>query len=210
VPSSHVDPAMQTTSSTSARAFRASLWPVVGLIVSLPFWGPSFTSAGHAQMPPPTQFDVQAVYLFDFAKFVRWPAGREHDTLTFCIAGERRYAESLARIVEGEHIGERPLSARIIERPENVSGCDVLFISDAAKDRLDEFLAASARRPMLTVSDIPAFLERGGMIKFLPVGNRIRFSVDLRSVSQGGISLSSELLKVAVSVNGKPAGGGGQ
>jgi hypothetical protein len=48
------------------------------------------------------------------------------------------------------------------------------------------------------------------MINFLIVEKRVRFSVDLRPVTHSGLSLSSELLKVAVAVNGRPAGGGAQ
>jgi hypothetical protein len=73
---------------------------------------------------------------------------------------------------------------------------------------MDALLAASAGKPVLTVSDIPGFLDRGGMIQFLVQDNRVRFSVNLRPVARSSISLSSELLKVAVAVNGRSSGGG--
>ena len=77
----------------------------------------------------------------------------------------------------------------------------------SVKDRLDALLAPIAGKPIVTVSDIPGFLDRGGMIQFVLVDNRVRFSISLDPVNRSQVALSSELLKVAVTVNGKPGGG---
>jgi len=161
-----------------------------------------------AQAPKPTQYDIQAVYLYDFARFVRWPAAVSDGSLDICVAGQPVYLDTLKKIVTGESIDGHPLGVRLLQHPGDEAGCDVLFIGAAAKDRLDSLIAATAGKPVLTVSDIPGFLDRGGMIQFLVIDNRVRFSVDLRPIERSGISVSSELLKVAVSVNGKTAGGG--
>ena len=161
----------------------------------------------HAQPPAPSQSDVQAVYLFDFAKFVRWPAAEETEPLTICTAAPKPFADTVARLIAGERIESRPLAIRTIQSPADETGCAILFIDASAKDRIGDLLAATAGKPVLTVSDAPGFLDRGGMIQFLVVGNRVRFSVDLRPAERSGVSLSSELLKVAVSVNGRPEAG---
>ncbi len=163
-----------------------------------------------AQTPGPLLVEVQAVYLFDFAKFVRWPEGSEHDTLTICVAGPKAYTDTLTRLVKGERINARPLAVREVQTPEDEAGCEIVFIEDAAKDHLDELLAATDGKPVLTVSDVPGFLDRGGMIQFLVIAKRVRFSVDLRPATRNGIGLSSELLKVAVNVTGKGSNGGGR
>jgi hypothetical protein len=158
-----------------------------------------------AQSSAPSQLDVQAVYLFDFAKFVRWPEGAEHGTLTICVDGEKAYVDRLTRLVKSEQIDSRPLAVRAVQTPADVAGCDILFLSVSAKDQEAAMLAATTGKPILTVSDIPGFLDSGGMIQFLLINKRVRFSVDLRPAAHNGIALSSELLKVAVKVNG--AGG---
>lgn len=195
-------------SRTGARIFRVSRTPSFTLLTSLLLTVASFSREAPAQLSAPSQYDVQAVYLFNFAKFVRWPAGAEREPLTICTVGQKEYADTLTKIVGGEHVDARPLAVRAIQRPEDATGCDILFIGATAKERLDTLLAATAGKPVLTVSDIPGFLDRGGMIQFLIIDKRVRFSVNLRPVARNGISLSSELLKVAITVNGKPTGGG--
>jgi hypothetical protein len=161
-----------------------------------------------AQPSGASQYDVEAVYLYNFAKFVRWPAGRPGATINICVAAQKVFVDSLTKVVAGEQIETRPLTVRTIQRPEDEAACDILFIDSSAKERLDGLLTMVSSKPILTVSDIPDFLDRGGMIQLLLVGNRMRFTVDLRPIARSGIALSSELLKVAVAVRGQSAGGG--
>ena len=181
-----------------------SFTPIIALLLLIPLLSRSTT----AQAPKPSQEDVQAAYLYNFAKFVRWPVGDTRPTLDICVAGQKLYVDTLTRVVAGEHIDTRSLAVRAVLRTEDAARCDILFIDASAKDRMDSLLAATATRPTLTVSDIPGFLDRGGMIQFLVQDNRVRFSVNLRPVARSSISLSSELLKVAVAVNGRSSGGG--
>ena len=182
--------------------------PAIALLAALFLIGMSFPAQSPAQPSGPSQFDVEAVYLYNFAKFVRWPAGSPGQTLDICVAGQKVYLDSLNKVVTGERIDERALSVRAIQRPEDEAGCGILFIDASAKARLDSLLAAASGKPILTVSDVPDFLDRGGIIQFLLIEHRVRFSVDLRPTAGNGIALSSELLKVAVKVNGQaPAGG---
>jgi len=65
---------------------------------------------------------------------------------------------------------------------------------------LKKILNELRKDPVLTVSDIPHFVQRGGMIRFVPEDNRVRFEVNLGAAQDAGLILSSELLKVAVNV----------
>jgi hypothetical protein len=53
---------------------------------------------------------------------------------------------------------------------------------------------------VLTVSDMPQFTQHGGMIQFVTEAKRVRFEVNLTSAERTGLTLSSQLLKVAIGV----------
>ena len=161
-----------------------------------------------AQLSGASQYDVEAVYLYNFAKFIRWPAGSPGATINICVAAQKAFVDSLAKVVAGERIDTRSITVRSIQRPEDEAACDILFMDASTKDRLAGLLSIASGKPILTVSDTPDFLDRGGMIQLLLIGNRMRFAVDLRPTARSGIALSSELLKVAVTVRGQSAGGG--
>lgn len=155
----------------------------------------------------PSQADVEAVYLYDFGKFVRWPAVAGTGPMLICTTGSEPFSSGLQALVAGESIEGRSLAVRRVLHPGDTAGCAILFIDSTDRAREQELLASVADKPTLTVSDAPDFLAQGGMIQFVLDSHRVRFAVNLKPVARSDLSLSSELLKVAVSVIGAPEGG---
>ena len=88
--------------------------------------------------------------------------------------------------------------------------CAVLFISASESDAIREDLALLSGTNVLTVSDASDFIQRGGMIQFVQEGSHVRFTVNLDAVNRAKLTLSSELLRVAVSVKGSHGAEGRQ
>jgi hypothetical protein len=160
--------------------------------------------AAPAQAEPetkPTQYEVEAAYLFDFGKFVAWPPGAQSEsTFLICILGQDPFGPVLDRTIAGETLKGRPVQDKRIARPEDASGCSILYISSSEFGRLSKILSVIQEAPVLTVSDIPDFVQQGGMIQFVLRDGRVRFEVNLAPTQSHGLSMSSELLKVAVQV----------
>jgi hypothetical protein len=97
--------------------------------------------------------------------------------------------------------------ARRITKPQEALSCRILFIGSSEDRQLKGILAALDGAGILTVSDMPQFSQRGGMIEFTLEGNKVRFEVNLTTAEDAGLTLSSELLKVATTVRRKPQSG---
>ena len=104
-------------------------------------------------------------------------------------------------------MGGRPIRKRIIGRSSEASGCAIVYISDSEAGNLRRILTRFAGSGELLVSNLPDFVQQGGMIQFVLEGDRVRFKVNLNPANQSHLVLSSELLKVAVNVTGSPQGG---
>lgn len=165
-------------------------------------------SRQEARGEAPSRDDVQAAYLYNFGKFVRWPENGGRGPMQVCVAGGESFVQTMGRLVSGEQINGRGFEVRTVDRPEKVGSCAILFVDTGERAREDTYLAAAAGKPILTVGEAPDFLERGGMIQFVQVEDHVRFSVNLEAANRNGVGLSSELLKVAVAVRGKPVSGG--
>jgi hypothetical protein len=155
-----------------------------------------------AQNAKPREYQVKAAYLVNFAKFAGWPKSVLHSAEAFpiCILGNDPFGPDLNAALAGEAIDGLPLRAIRITSAEEVTGCRVLFISSSKEKQLKTILADLDNSGVLTVSDIPQFASRGGMIEFVLEGNRVRFEINLDAVARAGLSLSSELLRVAAVV----------
>jgi hypothetical protein len=157
----------------------------------------------HAQQPPPRDYDVKAAYLFNFGRFTTWPAaGAAGDGAAFgvCVLGRDPFGAALDAMVTGEKIDGRRVTVRRIARAQDAAGCRILFVSASEDTELTHILQALEGSRILTVSDLPQFVERGGMIQFVSDGKKIRFTVNVPAATQVGLTLSSELLRVAAAV----------
>src|SRR6185503_2472570 len=104
--------------------------------------------------------------------------------------------------LSGESVGGHSLVAKRIGGMREVDGCRILFVSN--QTLIDSAALAAERMPILTVSDSPDFLKRGGMIEFVLDSNRVRFEINLAAAKTAGLNLSSELLRVATAVRKTP------
>ena len=158
-----------------------------------------------AQQPRLSEYEIKATYLFNFGRFVRWPENlpaHKDDSFGVCVLGQDPFGPALDSTFSGETVGGKPVVIKRISKPQDAAGCHILFISATEEAHLKAILSSLDDAGTLTVSDMPGFTERGGMIQFVFEGNKIRFEVNLASAASSRLVLSSELLKVASSVKG--------
>jgi hypothetical protein len=169
-------------------------------------WALVAAQALWAQSPKFTDYDVKAAYLYNFGRFIEWPASvtAKSGSFTFCVLGQDPFGPALDTTLAGESIGGKGVSAKRISTPQEAAGCQIVFLSSAEDSRLNKIIEALDKEAVLTVSDMPQFSQRGGMIQFVLEGKKVRFEVNLAAAQRAGLTLSSELLKVATTVRRNP------
>ena len=156
-----------------------------------------------APQSKPSEYQVKAAYLYNFGRFVKWPpelSAAKGDSFPVCVLGRDPFGPILDSTLAGEALGGKPVVIRRIARPQDGADCRILFISSTEENHLKETLAAVDQASVLTVSDMPGFSRRGGMIQFVVEGDRVRFEINLATAESARLVLSSELLKVAAAV----------
>jgi hypothetical protein len=144
--------------------------------------------------------EVKATFLFNFAQFVDWPAtsfANPAVPFVICVLGVDPFERVLDAVVEGEVVKNRPLSVARFKRIEDVSSCHILFVSASEAPHFAQLIPALHGRAILTVGDADGFTESGGMIRFVVERNRIRLRINLAAAQAAGVTISSQLLRVA-------------
>jgi hypothetical protein len=156
-----------------------------------------------------SEYAVKAAFLYNFAKFVEWPAAAfrgPRDPMTLCVLGEDPFGGELDQTVDGKTVLGRQIVVRRFAKPAGLEDCRILFVSSSEAPRFDQVLAALGGRAVLTVGEDEAFARGGGIISFVIRENRVRFQIDRAAAARAGLSISSRLLEVAEAVTG----GGGE
>jgi hypothetical protein len=90
------------------------------LIATASLWG---------QSSKPTDYQVKAAYLYNFGRFVEWPANAtgKGDLFTVCILGKDPFGSVLDKALAGETIGGKSVVAKRISTPQESGNCQILF-----------------------------------------------------------------------------------
>jgi hypothetical protein len=161
----------------------------------------SFAATGNEQ--PGDEHLLKAVFIYNFAKFTRWPDDAWDDinrSLRICFVGEDSLTAALVRL-HGRTLRDNPVIIKQILDTTNLDQCHVLYLADSLQYEALEIVDSIRSKPILTISEQPGFSESGGMIELYQSDDRIRFKVNLLLTREADLDLSSRLLKLAVIVN---------
>ncbi len=149
------------------------------------------------------EYAVKAAYLYNFAKFVEWPADAfvsPTAPLAICIVGENLFGGALESL-SGKLVERRPVEIKVLPTAVGLERCHIVFMGRTEQGRFKSLLLKLANLPILTVSDVTNFTQEGGMIGLVEAEQRIRFNINLSIARQANLNLSSQLLKLAITVN---------
>ncbi len=153
-----------------------------------------------AQTDPSREYQVKAVFLFNFAQFVEWPpaafAGAS-SPIVIGVLGENPFGAYLDETVREEKVASRPLEVQRYRRVDEIKTCHVLFISRSEANRLEQILVSLKDRSILIVGDGDDFVQRGGMIRLATPQNKIRLIINVEAARAAHLTISSKLLRSA-------------
>jgi len=144
-----------------------------------------------------TEYRIKAAFLYNFTSFVTWPEDVTGTTgFTLCVLGDDPFGHLLDKLA-GKSVNGEQLVIRRLGNPVSLDQCRLVFISEASSGQIGDALAVLHELPVLTVSDTRGFTERGGIIEFRIIDNKVRFDINLAAAESAGLSISSKLLSLA-------------
>ncbi len=154
----------------------------------------------HAQQAPPSEYQLKAAFLYNFAKFVEWPPEAFPDPatpFTIGIIGQDPFSGDLERTVKAKTARGHPFAIKQIKSLSELKTCQILFVCASERKRLPDILTALGDASVLTVSELERFMQSGGMINFLMEGHKVRFEINDAAARRVGLRISSKLLSLA-------------
>ncbi len=171
--------------------FVATLTCVLGLLLGL--------GRGRAQDVQPSEYQVKAAFIFNFAKFIEWPPkvfAAPDTPLCVGVLGDNPFGQNLAEFLRDKTLNNRPLAVKECRSIDEAKACQVLFVSASESKRMPEILRGLGASKVLTISETERFIKDGGMINFFREGNRIRFEISDQAARNVGLKIASKLLEL--------------
>lgn len=151
-------------------------------------------------MAAPGEYQVKAVFLFNFTQFVGWPPesfANAQSPFVIGVLGRDPFGSALDETVRGETVNGRPLIVQRYSSVTELKPCQILFIDRSAGVDLTRALASLEHQGTLTVSDFESQAPHDVIIRFLSEGKKIRLRINVDSARDAGLTISSKLLRPA-------------
>ncbi len=154
-----------------------------------------------AQDGAPSEYQVKAAFLFNFAKFVNWPAAefpRSDAPLVIGVYGDNPFHDDLKNMIVGKNIKGHPVVFQVVTAPTAAKNCHILFVSASEQNDAPAVLGALHGANVLTVTEnMPHFAGSGFAINFVMDQDKIRFEINGAAAAQAGLAISSKLMSLA-------------
>jgi YfiR/HmsC-like len=190
---------MTTTVLTPMRRWRGVTWALGRTLAA----GLALSGAAAAGPEAVPEYQLRALYLYNFASFVTWPPVQGAPPFRYCLVEAGPVEHALAALMRGEAVKGRPLEIRRLTGEGPLPDCQVIYLGEAGAGP-PGLLAAVAGRPVLTVGDSEDFLQRGGMIALVRHRLKVKIMIALDPVRHSGLRINARLLQLATLVRQAP------
>jgi hypothetical protein len=158
-----------------------------------------------------TEYEVKALYVYYFAKFVEWPAdtfSAKDSPIVIGIIGDEAFGSRLTDIVKNKTVQDHPITIRMLKWPADPRACHLLYIGSSEQKRFLQIAETLQRQPVLTVTEAEESFPAKGIMNLFMAGGKVQFEVDLVRAGKAHLQISSKLLRLARGITGNNLGKG--
>jgi len=169
----------------------------VGIVLAAMLISGGAPSLARGETAP--EYVVKAAFLYNFAKFVEWPAesfAGPASPIVLFVFGADPFGDAL-KSLKGKTANGRPIVVRYAANLGELERCHLLFVSASSTALLPKILQATKGWNALTVGDVDGFAQDGGTINLLNEEQRIGIEINMEAAQRSRLKISSKLLALA-------------
>ncbi len=152
--------------------------------------------AASAQM---SQF--QALYIYNFAKNIGWPAEDATKDLVITVIGDNSLAAELNKLAATKAIGARKVIVKESATPNGIQKSDIVCLGESKSSQIGTLISAQEGNKNLIVSCKKGQCAQGAGISFLSEGGKLKFEISNKNISKRGLQVSQKLLQLGTEVD---------
>lgn len=162
---------------------------IAGLLFSLSF-------AAKAQM---AQF--QALYIYNFAKNIAWPAEDAQKDLVITIIGDNDLVSELNKLAQTKKIAGRQVVVKESATANGVAKSDIIFLGESKSSQIANLVSNQRGNKTLIVSGKSGQCASGAGVAFVMNGAKLGFEISNNNIKTAGLQVSQKLLNLGTEVN---------
>jgi len=139
--------------------------------------------------------ELQAAYLYNFAKYVKWP----RDPVVFVVGvyGASDITDALENTLKGKKIAGKDIELRMLSDPHDISECHIVYVSESNSKSIALVKETVGSNSILIVTE-EDLIKKGATISFVVEDDRLKFKLKKSALSNAGLTATEGLLRLAI------------
>ncbi len=146
------------------------------------------------------EYNLKAAFIYNFTRFIEWDTLNNHNEFVIGVINSSPITKAFEDIARTKTVNNKKIIIRHFYTAEEISYCNILFISENSKISLREILNQTKSKNTLTISEQEGYAKQGTAINFIIVDSKLKFEANTKAIISAGLTASSQLLKLAVIV----------
>ena len=143
----------------------------------------------------------QALYIYNFAKNIGWPAEDASKDLVITVIGDNGLATELNKLAATKAIGARKVVIKESATANGIQKSDIVCLGEAKSSQIGALISAQEGNKNLIVSCKKGQCAQGAGISFLSEGGKLKFEISNKNISKRGLQVSQKLLQLGTEVD---------
>jgi len=138
---------------------------------------------------------LQVVLVGKVAKYIKF---HDNTTDTFTITVLRNnFGTLFDDIYKDKKIHSKPVTIKYIQTIDELETSDILYIPKVSSKELSKILTQTQNKNILTISDTRGFAQKGGVMQFYFVSQKIKIRINTYSANKQNLKVKPTLLRIS-------------
>jgi hypothetical protein len=142
--------------------------------------------------------EVYSMMVFNFVKYVQWPAGDNSKEFVIGVVGNNEIYNTLTTWYAGKPKGAKTYVIKKFNTAAEVTDCQVIFIDKTKSNEFDGVNNKVRGKGTLVVTDRAGLGSRGSCINFKTVDEKLRFELNQQAIEASNLKVAGSLTSMAI------------
>lgn len=139
--------------------------------------------------------ELQAAYIFNFAKYIKWPAAS--NAFVIGVYRESENVAILTKALAGKTVRGKTIEIKLLESTDDLSGINIIYLPESVSRYIKEVVTAVDGKSILLVSE-EDLIKKGAAISFVVEEDLLKFKLKKVVFDGTGLVAMDGLLKLAI------------
>jgi hypothetical protein len=154
-----------------------------------------------AQSKPDPNAKIKAIFLYNFTKYVEWPASYKQGDFVIAVLGGTGVSDELVKMAALKKAGNQDIIITDYTNINDIGKCHMLYVDGDFCDHLPTIINKIKPFNTLLITEKSGMARKGSAINFVSVNNKQNFELSTSNAGKYGLNVSSSLSKLGILID---------